>query len=269
MPRRTVSARLPGSPSGSVSLTRTVTVVPSGVCLPALDSTLASTWCSRCSSPLTSTGSSGSSRTQRWPGRATWASLVASMTSRVMSTGSDASGRPASSRASSSSSSTRTLIRVDSDSTRPSAWVTCSGRVAGVAQRQLGVAADGRQRGAQLVRRVGGEPAQPGLAGRAPPERGLHVAEHPVEGEADLAGLGRRVGVGDAGRQLDLVRFERQLGHLGRGGGDPAQRAEREPDPEGAAGARPAAAPRRRPTASASATRRRVSCRVDSGRPVM
>ena len=86
-------------------------------------------------------------------------------------------------------------------------------------------------------RRVGGEPAQPGLAGRAPPQRGLHVAEHPVEGEADLAGLGRRVGVGDAGRQLDLVRFERQLGHLRRGGGDAAERAEREPDPERAAGA--------------------------------
>ncbi len=111
------------------------------------------------------------------------------------------------------------------------------GRVARVAQRQLGVAADGRQRSAQLVRRVGGEPAQPGLAGRAPPQRGLHVAEHPVEGQADLAGLGRRIGVGDAGRQLDLVRVERQLGHLRRGGGDAAERAQREPDPEGPAGA--------------------------------
>jgi hypothetical protein len=104
-----------------------------------------------------------------------------------------------------------------------------------VAQRQFGVAADGRQRGAKLVRRVGREPAQPRLAGGAAPQRGLHVAEHPVEGEADLAGLGGRVGVGDAGRQLDLVRFEREVGHLGRGGGDAAERAEREPDPEGAA----------------------------------
>ena len=131
VPRRTVCAAGADPPSGSASPTRTVTVAPSGVCLPALESTLASTWCSRCSSPLTSTGSSGSSRTQRCPGRATWASLVASMTSRVMSTGSDASGRPASSRASSSSSSTRTLIRVDSDSTRPSAWVTSSGESPG------------------------------------------------------------------------------------------------------------------------------------------
>ena len=77
-------------------------------------------------------------------------------------------------------------------------------RLAGVArvqQRELGVAADGGQRGAQLVRGVGGEPAQPRLAGRAPSQRRLHVAEHPVERQAHLAGLGRRVGVGHAGRQ--------------------------------------------------------------------
>ena len=65
VPRVTDSAPLPGPASGSMSLTRTVTEVPSGVCRPALESRLASTWCSRCSSPLASTGSSGSSRIQR------------------------------------------------------------------------------------------------------------------------------------------------------------------------------------------------------------
>ena len=105
-------------------------------------------------------------------------------------------------------------------------------------QGQLGVAADGGQRGAQLVRRVGGEPAQPRLAGRAPPQCGLHVAEHPVERQPHLAGLGRRVGVGHPGGQRHLARLEGQLGHLRSGGGHPAQRAEREADPEGAEHAR-------------------------------
>jgi EmrB/QacA subfamily drug resistance transporter len=120
-----------GSPGGSPSLTATVTVVPSGVCRPALLSRLPSTWRSRCSSPLTTTGSSGSSSTQRWSALATRASLAASMASRDMSTGSRLSGRPASSLASSSRSSTSTLILVDSDSTRPSACVTASGESPG------------------------------------------------------------------------------------------------------------------------------------------
>ena len=105
------------------------------------------------------------------------------------------SGRPASSLASSSRSSTSTLILVDSDSTRPSAWVTVSGESPGCSRRQLGVAADGGERGAQLVAGVGGEPAQPRLAGRAPPQRGLDVPEHAVERQPELAGLGARVGV--------------------------------------------------------------------------
>ncbi len=108
-----------------------MTVVPSGVCRPALLSRLTSTCCSRCSSPGTVTGSSGRSRIQRCPGRATRASLVASMATREMSTGSRSSGRPASSRASSSRSSTRTVIRVDSDRTRRSACVTGSGESPG------------------------------------------------------------------------------------------------------------------------------------------
>ena len=107
------------------------------------------------------------------------------------------------------------------------------GGVAWVEQRELGVAADGGQRGAQLVRRVGGEPAQPRLAGRAPLQRRLHVAEHPVERQPHLAGLGGRVGVGHSGGQRHLARLELKLGHLRRSGRHPAQRAEREPDPEG------------------------------------
>ncbi len=99
-------------------------------------------------------------------------------------------------------------------------------RVARVPQRQLGVAADGGERRAQLVAGVGGEPAQPRLARRAAMQRRLHVPEHPVERQPDLAGLGVRVGVGHALRQVDLARLERQFGHLGRRGSHPAQRAQ-------------------------------------------
>ena len=46
--------------------------VPAGVCRAALLSRFASTWCSRCSSPGTMTGSSGSSSCQRCDGAAAW-----------------------------------------------------------------------------------------------------------------------------------------------------------------------------------------------------
>jgi hypothetical protein len=105
-------------------------------------------------------------------------------------------------------------------------------RLARVQQRQLGVAADGGKRRAQLVAGVGGEPAQPRLARRAAHQRHLHVPEHAVERQPHLAGLGRRVGVRDAPGQLHLAGLERQLGHLGGGGRHPAQRAQRQPDPQ-------------------------------------
>ena len=105
------------------------------------------------------------------------------------------------------------------------------GGVAGAQQPEFGVAADGGQRGAQLVARVGGEPAQPRLARGAPPQRRLHVPEHPVEGQPDLACFGVRVGVRHALGQRHLAGFERQLGHLGRRGRHAAQRAQRQPDP--------------------------------------
>jgi hypothetical protein len=79
---------------------------------------------------------------------------------------------------------------------------------------------------------VGGEPAQPLLARRAAAQRKLHVPEHPVERQPDLAGLGGRIGVRHARGQLDLAGLQRQPGDLGRGGRHPAQRAQRQPDPQ-------------------------------------
>jgi hypothetical protein len=104
--------------------------------------------------------------------------------------------------------------------------------VAAPQQGELRVAADGGQGSAQLVAGVGGEAAQPGLARRPPSQGVLHVAEHPVERQSDLAGLGGRIRVGHPGGQRHLAGLQRQLGHLRGRGGDPAQRAEREPDPE-------------------------------------
>ena len=58
------------------------------------------------------------------------------------------------------------------------------------------------------------------------------MAEHPVEGRADLPDLGARVGVGrrHPDRQRHLAPVQRQLRDPGGGGGDPVQRAQRGPD---------------------------------------
>jgi hypothetical protein len=79
------------------------------------------------------------------------------------------------------------------------------GGVPGAAQRELSVAPDDGERRAQLVARVGCEPAQPRLARVPARQCGLHVPEHPVEGGAQLAGLGARVGVRHPGGKLDLT----------------------------------------------------------------
>jgi len=103
-----------------------------------------------------------------------------------------------------------------------------------VAQRELGVAADGGEGRAQLVAGIGGEPAQPGLTGRPAAQRGLDVAEHPVERHTDLADLGPGIRVRDPFGQRDLAAGQGQLGDPGSGGGNPAQRPQRQPDEPGA-----------------------------------
>ena len=74
-----------------------------------------------------------------------------------------------------------------------------------VPPREFGVATDRGQRGPQLVAGIGGEPAQPRLAGVPARERGLDVPEHPVERGAELADLGPLVGVGHPVRQVNLA----------------------------------------------------------------
>ena len=103
------------------------------------------------------------------------------------------------------------------------------GTAVAVAPGQLGVAADRRQRRAQLVAGVGDEPAHPGLAG-LPRGQGVgDVVEHPVQRAADLADLGARIGVGIRHPlgQRDLAPVQRQLADPGGGRGDPAQRPQR------------------------------------------
>ena len=64
---------------------------------------------------------------------------------------------------------------------------------------QLRVAADRRHRRTQLVRRVPDEAPQPVLGTRAFVERLLDAAEHLVERDTELAGLGTRRCLGNAG----------------------------------------------------------------------
>ena len=88
--------------------TPTVTVVPGGVCRRALLSRLVTTWCSRCSSPVTTTGSSGRSSCHRWSGADD--AGVADGLEQPAGSGRPRrgpAGGPASRRASSSRSSTR------------------------------------------------------------------------------------------------------------------------------------------------------------------
>ena len=76
------------------------------------------------------------------------------------------------------------------------------GRAGRAHPEQLRIAADRRQRGPQLVRRVGDELAQPVLARLALGERVLEAVEHGVEREPDAADLGARVRAGDAMREV-------------------------------------------------------------------
>jgi hypothetical protein len=98
------------------------------------------------------------------------------------------------------------------------------------ALEQLGVGRHGRDRGAQLVRRVGDELAQvpirflqPGLGGHPGRERRLDPLQHDVEGAGQPTDLGRLVGPGDA-----LIEIARRDG-VGRAL-DVFERAQAEPD---------------------------------------
>ncbi len=70
------------------------------------------------------------------------------------------------------------------------------------AVEELRVGAHGRERRAQLVRRVRDEPAQPLLRGGALVERLLDLAEHRVQRPSEPADLGARIVVLDALREV-------------------------------------------------------------------
>mgnify|MGYP006899133889 CR=1 FL=1 len=96
------------------------------------------------------------------------------------------------------------------------------GEVVVAPTRELGVPADGGERRAQLVARVGDEGAHLVLARLAGLERGCHVPEHVVERRAHGPHLRARVcvGVGHAHGEGHLAPVERQLGHPDRRRGD-------------------------------------------------
>jgi hypothetical protein len=92
------------------------------------------------------------------------------------------------------------------------------------ALRVLGVAANDRDRSAQLVARVGDETAQFLLAGMAFAQCSLDVLEHVVERLGDLAHLRAGSGIVDAIRDRHLAAREWQVGHLQCGRCDAVQR---------------------------------------------
>lgn len=100
---------------------------------------------------------------------------------------------------------------------------------------QLGVAADGGERGAQFMAGVGDEPPYPRLALLPRLQCAVDVVEHPVQRGADLSDLGVRIalGVRDAFAEVHLAGVQRQFGDAGGGGGDPAQRAGGHADDDG------------------------------------
>ncbi|EYT79915.1 hypothetical protein CF54_28525 [Streptomyces sp. Tu 6176] len=100
---------------------------------------------------------------------------------------------------------------------------------------EFGVAADRGERGAQLVAGVRDELADPRLAALPCVQGAVDVVEHAVEREADLSDLGARVGLRcrDAFAEVHLARVQGEFGDPGGGGGDPAQRAQRDADDGG------------------------------------
>ncbi len=96
----------------------------------------------------------------------------------------------------------------------------------GVAHRplpvQLGVAAHGRQRGAQLVRGVGDELAHPVLAGLPDREGRLDLGEHDVEAVGERGDLVVGLAFRDALGQVALRRSPPRCPRCGAAGGRPA-----------------------------------------------
>ena len=131
---------------------------------------------------------------RRWSrsGATAWASRAASCTSDTRSTGARSSGRPWSRRARWSRSSTSDahpnglLLRAAHGIVELRRLLERPGAV------ELGVPADGRDGGPELVRRIGDEPPEAGLGLGALVEGVLDATEHPVEGHAEVAGLGVR-----------------------------------------------------------------------------
>ena len=150
-----------------------------------LASRLPTTWRSRSSSPVTVIPSARRCRRSAAPARRPARRSTASRTSRLRSTRSARSGRPWSSRARSSRSSTSSAIRRLSVPIRSIARSRSAGSARPAGAVQVGIAADGGQRRAELVRGVGDEPSQPLLAAGLRVERRLLGAEaRPRSGRA-------------------------------------------------------------------------------------
>ena len=162
--------------------------VPGGVWTSALRTRLPSTWRRRMSSPMTCTGPSMRAVTCGGVGGA-------GVRARVGHEGAEVNGG-ALQRASLVEPGEQEQV-VDEHAHAPRLLLDAPGGqrdvILGhlrVAAEQLGVAAHRRQRGAQLVRRVGDEVAQALLVGGAFGERRLELAEHGVDGQAQPAHLG-------------------------------------------------------------------------------
>ena len=142
-----------------------------------------------------STGSSGRSSRQRWSGPATRASETASTTSRVRSTSSADSGRPESSRASSSRSSTR-VGHPGRLRTRPGAARARRRRRRPPPARASSAYPRMAASGVRSSWEASATNCRTRVSRRLPGgQRARDVAEHLVQRRADLADLGAGVGV--------------------------------------------------------------------------
>ncbi len=101
-----------------------------------------------------------------------------------------------------------------------------AGVVEGTRAIELGIATDGRNRGAQLVGRVADESSEPLFRPRALVERVFDAIEHLVQRGAELSGFGAGDTFRYAGRQVPRRDATRRRGH-------PLDRPHAEPeDPE-------------------------------------